>query len=343
MRLGIVITRAGIVDETWTTIALAATALERGHSVRIIERADFEIDVEGRLVARAFAFESGEISATDLAQRLRRRVAERRFVDVGTLDLLLLRSSPLVPDLLTFARLARDRGVQVVNDPDGLALVTSKAWLASLADVPSPATLITRSAGAASVFYRQQPAGVVVKPARGSGGRAVSLVSRGEARRFDAAFTSARRNGGHVVVQAYLPAADHGEKRLLWLDGRILGGYLRRRAPGEFRHNLKQGGIAESAEVTDAERTLLAPLAPHLLGAGVHFAGLDLIGHHLVEINALNPGGTFHTDRLTGSFHARSVVEHLENLGAAGATETHHGLSPPPEQEAGPGRPRQGR
>ena len=330
MRLGIVITRAGIIDETWTTVALATVALQRGHSLRFIERGDFEVDVSGRLVARTSAFEPGPITAEELAGKLRRRAAERRFVDIGTLDVLLLRSSPLVPDLVTFGRLARDRGVTVVNDPDGLALVTSKAWLAALPDVPSPDTLITRSNGAAAVFYRQQPDGVVIKPARGSGGRAVSLVGPDDPKRFDAAFGTARRHGGHVVVQAYLPAASEGEKRLLWLDGVILGGYLRRRAHGEFRHNLKRGGIAEPAEVTDAERTLLAPLTPHLLRAGVHFAGLDLIGHHLVEVNALNPGGTFHTDRLTGSTHARSVVEHLEHLGAGRATETESWALPAP-------------
>lgn len=300
------------MDVTWTTLALVQAALDRGHSVRVIERTDFEVDPSANLVARAFAFEPPGQGVDDLVVRLRRRTAERRYVDVATLDLLLLRSAPLITPLLTFAQLAQERGVPVVNDPSGLVKVTSKAWLAGLADVPTAPTLVTRSAGAATMFYKAQKDGVVVKPARGSGGRLVSYVPSGQSRRFDRAFETARRGGHHVVVQGYLQAAEIGEKRLLWLDGRILGGYLRRRAPGEFRHNLKQGATAEPALVTDHERALLAPLGPHLLAAGVRFAGLDLIGDHLVEVNALNPGGTFHTDRLTGSTHAHTVISHLE-------------------------------
>lgn len=312
MRLGIVITRAAAFDATWTTVALARAALDAGHELRIIERGDIEIDPKGRLIGRAFAFDPPGPAAARIADDLRLRLAERRYVDLDRLDLVLLRSAPLTHELLAIAQLLQDRGVRVVNDPGGLSRVSSKAWLAALADVPTPPTLITRSSASATIFYRQQRAGVVVKPTRGSGGRSVHYVPAGQLDRFERAFEDCKRTEGHIVVQAYLPAAVHGEKRLLWLDGEILGGYLRTRAPGEFRHNLKQGGTASPTEVTAAERALLAPLGPHLLAAGVRFAGLDLIGRHLVEVNAVNPGGTFHTDRLSGSQHASTIIARLE-------------------------------
>lgn len=312
MRIGIIVTRAAAINATWTTVALGCAALERGHELRIIDRSDLEIDVRGRVIGRAFVFEPPAPSSERMAEDLQRRLAERRFVDLERLDLLLLRSSPPTPGLLSFAQILADRGVRVVNSPDGISRLSSKAWLAALPDVPIPATLVTRSPGAATVFYRQQRTGVVVKPARGSGGRSVHHVAAGQIRRFEQVFEACRRGEGHAVVQAYLPAASRGEKRLLWLDGQILGGYLRTRAPGEFRHNLKQGGLASPAQVTPSERALLRPLSPHLLAAGIRFAGLDLIGQHLVEVNAVNPGGTFHTDRLTGSTHARTVIARLE-------------------------------
>lgn len=311
MRLGMVITRASSLDATWTTVALIHAALQLGHDVRVIERSDLEVDAGGRVVARAHAFEPPACSAERLAEDLRKRFARRCFVDVERLDVLLLRSAPLSSDLLTFAQIAKDRGVRVVNDPDGLARVSNKGWLASLPDVPTPATLVTRSVGAAAVFYRSQRSGVVIKPPRGSGGRDVVRVPAGQSATFEKVFSACRRAEAHVVVQAYLPAAERGEKRLLWLDGEILGGYLRTRAPGEFRHNLKRGAQASPIEVTEAERILLQPLRRHLTTIGIRFAGLDLIGEHLVEVNAVNPGGTFHTDRLTGSTHATTVISTL--------------------------------
>src|SRR5690606_2562759 len=119
-------------------------------------------------------------------------------------------------------------------------------------------------------------------------------------------------HGEHVVVQVYLDEAEDGEKRLMWMDGEVLGGYLRRRAPGEFRHNLKQGGSAEPTAITTAELGVIARLTPHLRRAGLRIAGIDLIGRHVIEVNAANPGGAFHADRLHGSNVSGSIVERLE-------------------------------
>ncbi len=318
MRLGIAVNRAATMDATWTTVHLAVAALRRGHEVRIVERGDFEVDRLGTLVARAHAFQPPGPAASRLVAALADRSASRRSIDVGRLDLLLLRVTALDAAVLTFASLARDRGVRVVNDPDGVARVSHKAWLAAQAGVPTPATLITRSEGAAEIFHSQERAGVVVKPARGSGGRHVTRVRRGDRRGLQDAFGRAREAGdGYVVLQAYLPEATEGEKRLVWLDGALIGGYLRRRAPGEFRHNLKRGAIAAPTPVTEEDRELANRLTRPLLAAGVRLVGLDVIGGLVTEVNALNPGGAFHTDRLTGSRLAELIVTRLEGSAPA--------------------------
>ena len=313
MRIGFAITRAASVDATWTTLALARAALARGHSVRFVEPWDFEVDARGQLVARAHAFDPDAVPSADaLAHALTHRTAPRRFVDVAGLDLLLLRASPFDASVLTFAMLAQEHGVTVVNDPAGVMRVSHKAWLASLPGVHTPATLVTRSLGASQVFYNEHRAGVVVKPARGSGGRGVTRVLPHRAADLDAAFATARiRGDGYVVLQPYLPEAEEGEKRIVWLDGDVLGGYLRQRAPGEFRHNLSRGGTAVPATVTDADRAAIAPLGPALTAAGIRIAGFDLIGGQITEVNALNPGGAFHTDRLTGTHLADLIISRL--------------------------------
>jgi glutathione synthase len=98
----------------------------------------------------------------------------------------------------------------------------------------------------------------------------------------------------------------------------VIGGYLRRRAPGEFRHNLKRGGQAEPTTITAEELDLGIQIAPHLLRAGVRLAGLDVIGGHLIEVNALNPGGAFHADRLTGSRLGDLIVDRLTRFALPG-------------------------
>jgi len=311
VRIAFAITRAASIGSTWTTASLAQAALQRGHSVRFIEPWDYEVDFRGRLIARSHAFDE-PTSAERLAHELASRKATRRYVDLERVDLLLLRSSPLDLAVLSFAQFVKDRGVRVVNDPSGLMRVSHKGWLASLPGVPIPDTLVTRSRASTHLFASAQYDGVVVKPARGSGGRDVARVEHGETAALDAAFDRARVGGdGYVVVQRYLTEADGGEKRLMWLDGEVIGGYLRQRGPGEFRHNLKRGGIVEPTEITDVDRASVAPVTPYLLAAGVRLAGLDVIGGYLTEINALNPGGAFHADRTSGSRLSERILDRL--------------------------------
>ena len=312
MLLGIAITRAGSVDATWTTLHLAQAALQRGHHVRFIEPWDFEIRASEGLVARSHSFDF-PIGVDALANGLRARTAIRRYVDVSSLDLLLLRAAPLDTSLITFAMFAKKLGVPVVNDPEGLMRVSHKGWLAAVAEDCTPPAVVTRSRGVASLFYERPRSAVVVKPARGSGGRGVSLVLPEQPAEFEAAFESATcRGGGYVVIQVYVAAAMAGEKRLVWLDGEVLGGYLRRRAPGEFRHNLKRGGLAETTTITALDKALVGKISPALVSEGIRIAGLDIIGNYVIEVNALNPGGAYHTDRLSGTSLSETIICRLE-------------------------------
>jgi glutathione synthase len=312
MRIGIAVTRAASMDHTWTTLHLAQAALRRGHAVRFIEPADYEIHEDGEVLVRGSCFDEPALPAA-MAEALQSRTAPRRIAPIEHLDLLLLRAAPVDTAVLTFAAIARARGVPVVNDPAGALAVGHKGWLASIPGLPTPPTVVTRRTGLAFEFFASQPHGVVVKPARGSGGRGVSFIAPGERDRLDPALEEAAAQGGdrYVVLQAYLPAAARGEKRLVWLDGEVLGGYLRERAPGDFRHNLKRGGQAVPTDITEAERAAVARLSPVLLGGGVRIAGLDLIDGLVTEVNALNPGGAYHVDRLTGSDLAGTIIDRL--------------------------------
>ena len=293
MRLGIAITRASNVESTWSTSYIALAALSAGFQVRFIEPWDYEVDRAGRLVARAHAFDPDEVSTREeLCEKLQRRQARRRFVELARLDALLIRINPLDTAVLTWAMHAEKAGVPVLNPPQSVLVTSHKGWLASLKDVPRPSTLVTRSRAAMQVFAMDHREGVIVKPARSSGGKGIGWVRHGREHELDVAIDQARAIGdGYVVVQEYLPEAEHGEKRLVWLDGDFLGGYVRQRAPGEFRHNLKRGGLPEALTPTTQDQRLLDKLSPHLRQQGIWFAGIDVIGARGVEINTLNPGG----------------------------------------------------
>jgi glutathione synthase len=327
MNIGVVIRAAASVTPTWTTAALIAAACRQGHLVWVVEVRDLGVDVH-RVTGRAFRFPPDAASTPDaISTSLQRRTVRRSLIDMARLDLLMLRCAPLEPTLLALALRIEDAGVEVVNRPSALARVLSKAWLASH-DLPTPRTLVTRSRGAAHLFH-QDEGDIVVKPDRGSGGVGVRAVQKGDIVGLDDAFTHARQAGGLVVLQRRIQDPD-GERRLVVCDGLLLGGYVRQNRDGEFRHNLKRGATPRPLTPDARDARIVQRLAPLLHDIGVRFAGLDVLGGRLVEVNAVNPGGTVHADALHGTRLADRVVRLLTR-----AERTEDGLPTPPDEETG--------
>jgi glutathione synthase len=300
VRIALLLTNAASVDGTWTSMHLAAAALRAGHELFVLEPMDFEITGRGRLVARAWTTREPPESVAALATALTRQRLPRRHIEFSTIDQLLMRVNPLTPTSEQFCLLAKERGVNVINDPAGTALTRAKAWLASLPDdVPRPRTLVTGSRAEARSFLESGGVTVVLKPAAGSGGRHVTLVPPRRRDLLERALAQVGARGGtHVVIQEYLPEARNGEKRIIWVDGELLGAYQRDRAPGDFRHNLKQGARPVACELDEADETIRRAIGPHLQRNGIRIAGLDVIGGRLVEVNTLNPGGIHWADAL---------------------------------------------
>lgn len=286
--------------------------LNAGHVVRVVESWDFEVNATGRLLARAHAFDD-PLSEVAVCAQLHAHGVKRVFVEVQKFDALLVRINPMDPAVLAFSQQAALIGVCVLNDPFCLPLVSHKSFLATLRGVPMPETVVTRSRNAIQHFSASCPDGVVIKPARASGGRGVVFVPKPHASAVEKAMDRAGVYGdGYLVVQEYLPEAVHGEKRLLWVGGRVLGGYRRMRAPGEFRHNLKQGARPEACELSESDHVIERALRPYLEASGVWFAGLDVIGGKLIEVNALNPGGSAFIEQTSGRSIGPQIVQSLE-------------------------------
>lgn len=312
MRIGIVITRASALGPSWTTTHLIHALLAAGHSVRVVEGGDFELDPRGRLMARATALDK-PLDKSTICEHIARRKGARVFVEVPQLNALVIRINPLDAAVLAFAQLAAHAGVCVLNDPFHLPAVSHKSFLLALHGVPKPETLLTRSLSAIRHFLASSDHGVVIKPARASGGRGVALVTPESPITVESAVEQVRQHGnGYVVAQAYLPEAREGEKRLLWVGGQLLGGYRRMRAPGEFRHNLKHGAKPEACELTESDFAIERAIRPHLLRTGVWFAGLDVIGGKVIEVNVLNPGGSHFAEATGGRALGPDIVRSLE-------------------------------
>jgi glutathione synthase len=327
MRLGIVTNDVRDLGPQFATTRLAYTALERGHDVWMISVGDISYDEDERIRACGWrAPRKAWKTGTAFLDALRGAGGVREPLTVDDLDVLLLRENPGKDSDrpwaqlagIMFGRMCAQRGVVVVNDPDGLSRAMSKMYLQEFPEDIRPKTLISRDRDQLRRFAVDQGGGpVVMKPLLGSGGRNVFLVRPEDMSNVNQIIDVIAKDGW-VIAQEYLPEAAKGDTRLVLMNGlplKVKGKYSafqRIRCGGDLRSNLSAGGTLAKAHVTEAMLEVAEKCRPRLVGDGIFLAGLDLVGAKLMEINVFSPGGIGSAQRFEKVNFAMGIVEALE-------------------------------
>ena len=89
-----------------------------------------------------------------------------------------------------------------------------------------------------------------------------------------------------------------GDRRVLYAAGQRIGDFVRRPPDGGFVSNLAAGGSAERLPMTEAETLVADGLGRFLAAVGITFAGADLIGDKLSEVNITSPTGLLALEKL---------------------------------------------
>src|SRR5690606_18064656 len=117
----------------------------------------------------------------------------------------------------------------------------------------------------------------------------------------------------YTIAQRFLPEIVDGDKRVLLVDGTPIDYALARiPAPGESRGNLVMGARGEGRPLTPRDRWLAEEIGPILAAKGVLFAGLDVIGDYVTEINVTSPTGIRELDRQFGIDIAARLLDAVE-------------------------------
>jgi glutathione synthase len=116
-----------------------------------------------------------------------------------------------------------------------------------------------------------------------------------------------------TIAQRYIPEIVSGDKRILLIDGTPVEYALARvPAPGENRGNLVAGATGEGRELTERDRWICTQVGPALVDKGVMFAGLDVIGDYLTEVNVTSPTGIRELDTQFGIDIADRLIAAIE-------------------------------
>lgn len=295
-----------IADED-TTFSLMREALSREHVVyhALIHHLELEQGV-AMVRCRPVTLAQGGETAVTLGPWERLCVSEMGAVFV--------RKDPPFDHAYWWATLIleRVRGVvTVINDPRGLRDANEKLYACHFPDLMPPA-LVSADATVIRNFVEEIGGHGVIKPVDGHGGEDVFSLRLDDANHRGLVQQATLGGRRLTMVQAYLPQVAEGDKRVLVLDGEVMGGILRVPQGGDIRSNIHVGGKVVATEVTDRERAAVRSMADRLRADGLHFVGLDFIGGWLTEVNVTSPTGIQQLTRLSGRNHEADVIRWVE-------------------------------
>ncbi|NKB62001.1 MAG: glutathione synthase [Gammaproteobacteria bacterium] len=287
-----------------TTYFLMLACRERGHEVCYLDQQSLSL-VHDQLwgnVVWLDVLDNNEKPFTAL---------KKEFIPLGKTDAVWLRTDPPFNRRYFYTTLLLDflpDHTQIINRPSGV-----RNWNEKLAALLfpqfTPKTVVTNDVEDIKRFAREQGR-VTIKPVDGFGGKGIIFYRPGD---DEQGLNLVTHNGSHwVIVQEYLEEAKNGDKRILILNGNPLGAILRMHAEGVELNNLDAGGSAHPVELTEKDLEICESMRQPLIDEGIIFAGIDVIGDKLIEVNVTSPTGLQELSQFTNSGFHHEIIQALE-------------------------------
>jgi glutathione synthase len=309
LRLGIVMDPIGsITPKKDSSLAMLLEAGHRGARLYYFEQRDLRL-MRGQALGRARRLTVADNNDVWF------EFGTEEEVTLGELDVILMRKDPPFDMEYVYTTYILERaalaGALVVNAPQALRDINEKAYTAWFPEL-TPRTLITRAMDDLRAFLGEH-GHIVVKPLDGMGGRSIFVVRVGD-NNANVIFETLTDNGGRfAVAQVYLPEIREGDKRILLVDGEPVPYALARIPPAnDNRGNLVMGATGRGQPLSARDREIATTVGVVLRDKGVMFAGLDVIGDYLTEVNVTSPTGIRELDRAFGINIAGQLFDAIE-------------------------------
>ena len=240
-------------------------------------------------------------------------ILKNKTIDIGhDLDILWLRQDPpFNMDYLSSTYLLDFVGNEtlIVNNPFWVRNFPEKLLVLNYPQL-MPATIITSRIEVIQEF-REKYGDIILKPLYGNGGAGVFKINYND-KNFVALFELFQMNSTEpLIAQEFLPEVINGDKRIILLDGEILGAINRIPKKGEIRSNMHVGGKAVATELSIDEIKICEQIGSTLKEHRQIFVGIDVIGGKLTEINVTSPTGLQELEKFENKNLASKVWDKL--------------------------------
>lgn len=238
-------------------------------------------------------------------------------IPLSELNVILMRKDPPFDQEYLYATFlleqAENEGVHVINKPQSLRDANEKLYTAWFPHCCTE-TLVAKDSQRIKAFLHEL-GDIILKPLDGMGGSSIFRVRENDPNLNVILETMTQHDSRTIMAQKYLPEIKDGDKRILMVNGEPVPYCLARiPAQGESRGNLAAGGTGEGRALTAQDRWIAAQVGPVLKAKGLVFAGLDIIGNSLTEINVTSPTCVQELDKQFGLNISGQLMDYIETL-----------------------------
>lgn len=291
-----------------SSIAMMREASRRGHEIYAMEMSDIFVQ-EAAVIARAVSLTVDEGDSDWYRERGQEEVPLAYF------DLVMMRKDPPFDAEYYYATLllehAESEGAHVVNSPRALRDWNEKLSILRFPGF-APATMVSRDPARIHSFVDRH-GDVILKKLDGMGGTMIFRVRADDPNRNVIVETMVGQSERTIMAQKFVPQIAKGDKRVLVIEGKPFP-YSLARIPkeGETRGNLATGGTGVAQALSARDREIAEVVGVELVKAGIAFAGLDVIGDYLTEVNVTSPTCIVEIAQQTGENASKPLLDALE-------------------------------
>ncbi len=222
--------------------------------------------------------------------------------DLNDHDLIFLRIDRPVPDeFLAFitSHVPEDK---IINRPSGIQKTDTKGSLLNFPELCPPMKLCSTLE---EILEFNQEFPIVLKPLRSYGGKGIIRIVDDQAwegnnqyslDEYKSVIEESLRDSGDYLAMKYLKNYSKGDKRVLVVNGKVTGGFLRIPKEDSWICNMSAGGSTTVGEPDQDEIRIAETIIPSFLEQGIVIFGFDTLVDDdgkrvLSEINTLNVTG----------------------------------------------------
>ena len=289
-----------------STYVIMREAQERGHAIFHLLPHNLYVE-NGRVMGKVCSvrFQEGEKWYC---------LYDEETVELKTMDAILMREDPPFDmDYLysTYLLGFIERDVYIMNSPRGIREANEKLYALNFPEL-IPEYLVTNQIHMLKEFLHKVNGKMVIKPLDCCGGSGVFAIFSGD-KNMNAMLEMVTDNEKkQILAQRYIPEIRKGDKRLILLNGEPIGAVNRVPSDEEHRGNIHVGASCVKAPITDRDLYIAKTVSERFRSDGIYFAGLDIIGGLITEINVTSPTGVQEINNLNKTKLEEKIVDFIE-------------------------------